>query len=85
MDDAGDLIFTEDLLKQRFVPHIALVEADALAGDALHPLQTLRIGIDQIVDDHHLIAAFQQLHAGVRADITGTAGDQNLHNKPPKM
>ena len=85
VDDAADLVFGEDLPQQPFVPDIALIKLQGLAGELLHPLQAFGIGIAQIVDDHHAVAALQKLQAGVRADIPGAAGDQNIHDVTSKQ
>ena len=81
MNDAVNLVFLEDGGQKRFVPHIALVEFHLFAGELLHPLQGLGVGVAQIINDHYLMAAFQQLNAGVCADVPGTAGDKNIHKK----
>ena len=36
--------------------------------------------VDQIVDNDNSIALFEQLHAGVAADVSGAAGDKNVHD-----
>ena len=76
VDDAGNLVLGKDLLQQSLIPDIALVEFQGLPGELLNPVQAFGIGIAQIVNDHHAIAVFQQLQAGMGADITGTAGHQ---------
>ena len=81
VNDAVNLVFLEDGGQQCFVPHIALVEFHLFAGELLHPLQGLGVGVAQIINDHYLMAAFQQLDAGVCADVPGTAGDKNIHKK----
>jgi hypothetical protein len=39
------------------------------------------IGIAQIVQHHHTVAFVQKLQTGMRTDISGTAGDQYIHNE----
>lgn len=51
------------------------------AGDLLHPAQGFLGRVDQIVCYHDLIARLDKLHAGVAADVTGAAADQNRHGK----
>jgi hypothetical protein len=81
VDDAIDLILGEDLAQEGLVTDIALVETQILAGDVLHTVQGLGIGVAQVIDDHNIVTLVQKLHAGVGADITGTAGDKNFHRK----
>ena len=81
VDHCVDGIFREDLLQQRLITDIALIELQALARQLHNTVQAFRIGIAQIVDDHHTVSAFQQLQAGVRSDITGTAGNKHIHGK----
>ncbi len=79
MNDAADVVGSEDLPQQSFVTDVAFVELDLLAGEFFHTVQALGVGVAQIVDDHHAVAAFQQLHTGVAADISGAAGNKNRH------
>ena len=79
VDHTADLIFCKDLGQQSFVTNVAFVELQILAGQFLHTLQGLGVGIAQIVDDYNTVAAFQQLNTGVGANIAGTAGNQYVH------
>ncbi len=79
VNDGGNFIFGEDFPEQRLVPDVALVEFQGFAGEGLDPIQTLGVGIAEVVHNHHAVAAIEQLQAGVGADITGAAGDQNVH------
>ena len=58
---------------------VAFVEAQVLARQLPDPVQALGVGVAQIIHDHDAVAAVQKLHAGVGADIAGTAGDQYIH------
>ena len=79
MDDAAQVILLEDFGEQGLVPHVTFIEFQLLSGELLHPLQGFGIGIAQIVNDHHPIAAFQQLQAGMGANIPGAAGNKYVH------
>ena len=67
--------------KIAFIFCLCLSVIHLFAGELLHPLQGLGVGVAQIINDHYLMAAFQQLDAGVCADVPGTAGDKNIHKK----
>ena len=71
MDAAANLIFGKDFAQQCLIPNIALVEFDRFAGQFLNALQTLRIGVAQIIDDDNTIVAIQQLDAGMGTNIAG--------------
>ena len=45
-------------------------------GDLRHPLQGDGGAVTEVVDDDDVVAGLQQLDHGVRADETGTAGDE---------
>ena len=81
MDHTGDVILREDFPEQPFVPDVPFVEGNLLAGEGFHPLQGNGVGIAEIIDDHHAVSAAEQLHTGMGADITGAAGNQNIHTK----
>ena len=59
------------------VADVALVQLHALAGQCLHPRQHLARTVAEVVQHRHWVACRQQLHAGVAADVAGTAGDQD--------
>jgi len=79
MDDTVDFVVGENAAQQVFIPHISLIEGNLFSCDLLHPAQAFGVGIAQVVDDNGLMARFDQLHTGVAADVSGTAGDKNLH------
>ena len=85
MDNTADVIFRKNLQQQGLIPHVSLVKLQLFARELLPPLQGLGIGIAQIVNDHNAVAALQQLQAGVGTDITGSAGDKNIHCLTSKM
>ncbi len=79
MDRAVDVVLFKDAVERRAVAHVVFIEGDVLARDLLHAFDGLRAGVDQIIDDDDLVAALEQLHAGVAADIAGAAGDEYVH------
>jgi hypothetical protein len=57
--------------------HVDLVERRRLAGDALDPAHGFDLAVDEVVDDHDVVAVVEQLDGGVRADVARTAGDED--------
>ena len=86
VDDGCDFVLGKDFVHEGLVPDIAPVERYLPAGKLLHPLQALGIGVAQVIHHHNAIAGVQKLHTGMRPDISGSAGDQNVHRTtPPKI
>ena len=84
LDDSGNVrALGEDLFHVLVAGHICFVEAEILAGDLLHAVQHHRRSVIVIVRHDHVVAGIQQFDAGVAADITGTAGNQNCHSPVP--
>ena len=54
MDNAVNGVLVKDLGQGFFVAHIQLIEQGPLAGDGLHPVQHLRVGVCQVVNDDNL-------------------------------
>ncbi len=65
------------------VPHVLLIKGETLPGYLLHAIERLCAGIDEIVYDDHIHALLEQLDAGVAADVSGPAGNENCHDGPP--
>ena len=61
------------------VQHIAALQRDGSPGDVCQPLQHHRVAVGEIVEDHGLKARFAQSDGGVAADVTGTAGEEDVH------
>ena len=84
LDDRGDVrALGEDLFHVLVASHICLIESEVLAGDLLHAVQHHRGSIVVVICHDHVVAGVQKLDAGVAADITGTAGNQNCHSPVP--
>ena len=84
LDDRGDVrALGEDLLHVLVLGHVRIVEAEVLAGDLLHAVQHHGGSVIIVICHDHVIAGIQKFDAGVAADITGTAGNQNCHSPVP--
>ena len=84
MDHRGGLRRLPEHRAQRIeVDQVDLVEGEGAPAQGLDPAQGLPARVGQVVDDRDLVAAVQQFQAGVTADITGAAGDENMHGTPP--
>ena len=57
-------------------PH--LVKSDLLARQLFDAMQTLQVGIAEIVDHHHIVPGLEKLEHCVRTDVPYTAGDKYL-------
>ena len=79
VDRAVDAVLFKDAVEHGAVAHVVFIEGDLFARDHFHTLDRLRAGIYKVVDDDDLMAAVEQLHAGVAADVAGAAGDEDVH------
>ena len=82
VDDGVDVVFLEDALKRLAVEDVVLVERQAVviggqAGDLAHAVERHLARIAQVVDHDDAVTLVEQFDAGVAADETGAAGDQN--------
>ena len=69
----------KDFFQQRLVAHIALDELHCLAGNFGYAVQAFRVGIAEIVNYNRRMTRLDQLHTGVAANISGTAGHKYVH------
>ena len=84
LDDGGDVrALGEDLLHILMAGHVCIVEAEVLAGDLLDPIQNHGRSVIIVICHYDIVASVQQFDAGVAADITGAAGNQNCHSLVP--
>ena len=72
-------VFAEDLVHGRAVGDVGLDETEVLAGDLFYAGQGLGAGIVEIVHHDDVVPRIEQFNAGVAADITGAAADQDCH------
>ena len=81
VDDAVDLMGIEDLVHRIAVEHVGLVEGEVLGGlvahDGLDAVDGDGAGVGEIIDDDDLVATFEQLNDGVRADKAGATGNED--------
>ena len=61
------------------VADVELVEGNILPGDLLHALKRLLGAVAEIVNDHDLMAGFQDFDNVVSADEAGASSNKNLH------
>lgn len=66
----------EDLVKGRLVGDVDGVEFRALAGEELEPVDAFFRRIVQVVDDDDLVASFEQLEDGERANVAAATGGE---------
>src|SRR5690554_367030 len=74
-----DRMLTEQLIQQGAVAYIALDKDQGAFCQLLYPAQRLPGGIAEVIQHHHLMPRLQQGQNRMRADIAGTAGNQNRH------
>ena len=61
------------------VAYVELVELYVLSGYLLYARKRLLRAVAEIVHHDNLVASVQQLHNRVASDVSGSAGDENLH------
>ena len=83
MDDRVDGVGGEHGVQRGAVAQIGPDEGEVTPGDRAHPAQRLLLAVAQVVDHDQVVAGAQQFDAGVAADVTGTAGDQDAHGGSP--
>lgn len=79
MDHSIDLLFGEDPVQQGRIANIPLIEQGLLAADGGDSGQHAALAVAEVVDHHGIHACRLQGQTGVAADISATAGDQNVH------
>ena len=78
VDDRIDLVFGEQGAHGGDVARVGLDEGDFFAANFLHGEEDGRIAVVEVVHAQGLVALFDELHKHVRAEIAGSAGDENL-------
>src|SRR5699024_3451221 len=64
---------------RRLVGHVGFHKAEVLAGDGLDAGQSLGAGVVVVVRHDDVVAGLQKFDAGMAADVSGAAADQNCH------
>ena len=64
---------------KRQVPDISCEESGPLPGNTGDPREYLGLAIGKVVKHRYRMSRSQQRNAGVRADITGASGHQDVH------
>lgn len=72
MNDSLDLVFRKDLVQYVFIADISFVEL----GLRVDCIAMARL---QVIDDDDIFPLLYQLMYGMRANITGTATNENRH------
>src|SRR6185437_2057571 len=68
---------TQGRLQHGTIPNVALYPVEFPACNTLHPRQCLGMTIGKIVKYGNIKTCVKQLNAGMRTDITRSAGDKN--------
>ena len=79
VEHAVKAVRVEKLVEGRAVEKIHFAEFERLSCDALDAPQALRVGVGEIVRHNDRVSGVQKLHAGVAADVSGAAGNENVH------
>ncbi len=72
-------LLVEDGVELLLVADVDLVELDVLARDLLDARERLLRAVAEVVDDHDVVSRVEQFDDGVASDVSGSAGDENLH------
>ena len=65
----------EDLAQQRGITNIALDELWPLAAERFQSIDDAHPAVAQVIEDNDVVTRLGECHAGVGADVAGTAGD----------
>jgi hypothetical protein len=56
------------------------MECRLLSGNRMNTINDIRSGIAKIIYNHYFVTGVQQFYSRVTSDISGTAGNQYIHN-----
>ena len=76
VDHRVEFVLFKDLRAEGL--HVAAVHLDARhvdARDLAHALDGVDVAVREVVGDHHVVTGVDELHGGVRADVSGAAAD----------
>ena len=76
VDGGVDRVLGQQTTQRVAVARIALHQGGAAAGNLGDAVHHLGRTVAEVVEDDHVMASGQQLHDGVGADVTGTAGHE---------
>ena len=79
MDNSLGLFCLEHLCHCLCIADVGLVERNLLADDFTYTLQSLRVGVVEIIHYNHAVTSLVQLDNGVAADVSSTTREKNLH------
>ena len=75
MDYGVDVVLCKDLVQSLFIAAVNVICGEVLAGYFAHALERLGLAVIIIVNNDDFVTRVKQLNAGMRADISGAAGD----------
>ena len=85
VDDGVDLVGREHRPQAILILAVQLIEGRACTGDGFDPVNYLCLCVGQIVHDHRPVTCLNEFHYGMAADVSGTAGYQNIHLYPSRF
>ena len=72
----------EEFLHALKIQQINLMELGRATGELGNTLQRSFGGIRQVIHDDNLVPCIEEFKNGVRTNVTGATGDENLHHCP---
>jgi len=63
----------EDQIHRGFIGGIGVIKQGTLARDLPYPIHHRALAVAQIVQNDHIVTAVEQFHAGMAADVAGSA------------
>ena len=72
----------EEFLHTLKIQQINLMELGRATGELGNTLQRSFGGIRQVIHDDNLVPCIEEFKNGVRTNVTGATGDENLHHCP---
>ena len=72
-------VFIKNAVHGVLIAHVRLIGLHAATHDFLHAPERLGLAVDIVVHHHHIVSRLHQLHAGMRRNEPGAAGQQNSH------
>ena len=82
MDNRIRTDLEEEFLHALKIQQINLMELGRATGELGNTLQGSFGGIRQVIHDDNLVPCIEEFKNGVRTNVTGATGDENLHHCP---